>query len=202
MGEAAGHGAKATRKKIIASASLSGSMGPVSRSRRIRPPLISQAPCLLGTVDHGQMIECSITNEEVHPMKSSLVRDSGFFGAKLLRTLIKTSWLLLLPLWGCVTAGKDFNSETAWLKEGHTKQEDVRMVLGDPRSVGNALGKPTWTYGYYRYNLIGESDSKELKLYWNPNGTLSHYSFNSSFAEDKGHPQPAKKKDVPKDDTF
>jgi len=120
----------------------------------------------------------------------------------LLRTFIKLSWLLLLPVWGCVTAGKDFNSETNWLKEGHTKQEDVRMVLGEPRFVGNSLGKPTWTYGYYHYQLIGESCTKELKLYWNPNGTLSHYSFNSSFPEDKGQTQPTKKKDVPKDEGF
>ena len=87
---------------------------------------------------------------------------------------------------GCVTNGDDFESDTAWLKEGQTKQADVRMVLGEPYSVGNSSGKPTWTYGFYRYKLFGKSFQKELKVYWNPDGTVSHYSFNSSFPGDTG----------------
>lgn len=87
-------------------------------------------------------------------------------------------------LFGCVTNGDDFRSDTGWIKEGQTKQTDVKMILGDPGSVGNSGGRPTWTYGFYRYRLFGKSHQKELKLYWRNDGTIETYSFNSSFPED------------------
>jgi hypothetical protein len=87
---------------------------------------------------------------------------------------------------GCVTNGNDFKSETNWIKAGQTKQSDVKMVLGEPYSVGNAGGKATWTYGYYRYKLLGKSLQKELKLYWRPDGTVDTFTFNSSFPDDMG----------------
>ena len=87
---------------------------------------------------------------------------------------------------GCVTNGKDFRSDTGWIKEGTTKKNDVQMLLGEPYAVGNSGGKPTWTYGFYRYKLIGKSTQKELKLYWKPDGTIETFSFNSSFPEDTG----------------
>ena len=87
---------------------------------------------------------------------------------------------------GCVTNGDDFPSDTAWIKENTTKQQDVRSVLGEPYSVGASGGKKSWTYGYYRYRLFGKSFQKELKFYWNPDGTVSHYSFTSSFPGDTG----------------
>lgn len=102
------------------------------------------------------------------------------------RGLLSAVLFVGLAVAGCVTNGDDFKSETNWIKENQTKQADVRMLLGEPYSVGNSVGKPTWTYGYYRYKLIGKSHQKELKIYWNPDGTVSHYSFNSSFPDDTG----------------
>ena len=87
---------------------------------------------------------------------------------------------------GCVTEGKDFKSDVTWIKDGQTKNADVKMVLGAPHSVGNSGGKETWTYGFYRYKLIGKSLQKELKFYWNPDCSVSSFSFNSSFPEDTG----------------
>jgi hypothetical protein len=93
---------------------------------------------------------------------------------------------LALSLASCVTVGKDFKSDTTWIKEGHTKQNDVTLILGEPRSVGNASGSPTWTYGYYQYKLFGDSCTKELKFYWKKDGTVDQFSFNSSFPDDIG----------------
>jgi hypothetical protein len=87
---------------------------------------------------------------------------------------------------GCVTNGDYFKSETSWIRENETKQSDVRMILGNPYSIGHSQGKPTWTYGFYRYKLFGKSFQKELKFFWNPDGTVSFFSFNSSFPEDTG----------------
>ena len=70
------------------------------------------------------------------------------------------------------------------MKENQTKQKDVKLVLGDPDSVGQSGVKNTWTYQYYRYHLIGPDHRKELKIYWNPDGTISTFSYNSSFPDD------------------
>lgn len=84
----------------------------------------------------------------------------------------------------CATAGKEFPSQMEWIKEGVTKKKDVQLVLGEPYSVGNSGGRETWTYGFYRYKLIGKSHTKELKVYWNPDGTVGSFSFTSSFPDD------------------
>ena len=46
-------------------------------------------------------------------------------------------------------------------------------------------GKITWTYGYYRYRVFGETRTKDLIIYYNPDGTVSSYTFNTSFPEEK-----------------
>jgi hypothetical protein len=83
-----------------------------------------------------------------------------------------------------MTTGSNFPSDTSWVKKEQTKQSDVSRILGKPFSVGSSGGVPTWTYGYYTYNLFGGNYYKELKLYWNQTKALRHYSFSSSFPED------------------
>ena len=90
----------------------------------------------------------------------------------------------LVGMVGCATMGREFASDLNWIKEGSTKQKDVRLVLGDPYQVGNASGTVTWTYGYYKYSLIGESYSKELKFYWKQGGEVDRFNFTSSFPTD------------------
>jgi hypothetical protein len=87
---------------------------------------------------------------------------------------------------GCVTNGAQFSSNVDWIKNDVTDKPRVRSLLGDPYSVGNSGGKETWTYGYYRYKLIGKSYQKELKFFWNPDDTVNTYSFSSSFPDDTG----------------
>jgi hypothetical protein len=86
-------------------------------------------------------------------------------------------------LQGCFTSGKDFVSETTWIKENTTTREEVQRVLGTPFSVGASSGVPTSTYGYYRYELFRGTFTKELKFYWKDN-VVQSYSFSSSFPED------------------
>jgi hypothetical protein len=96
---------------------------------------------------------------------------------------------LLGCLSACVTEGRDFRSDISWIQPNKTSMQDVKLLLRDPYSVGNSSGKPTWTYGFYRYRLVGASHQKELKFYWNPDGTVGNYSFSSSFPDDttRGH---------------
>jgi hypothetical protein len=84
----------------------------------------------------------------------------------------------------CVTRGRDFSSDLSWVKKGQTTQIDVTRLLGEPTAIGNTGGIPTWTYGFYDYRLFGDSDTKELKFYWNGD-KVQDFSFNSSFPQDR-----------------
>jgi hypothetical protein len=85
---------------------------------------------------------------------------------------------------GCVTRGKQFSSDTSWIKKNLTKKSDVQMVLGMPYQTGQASSTQTWTYGYYNYSLFGSSNTKELKFYWTPDGAVESFVFSSSFPDD------------------
>ena len=92
--------------------------------------------------------------------------------------------VLAFVLTSCVTQGHNFSSNINWIKNGATTKIEVDRILGKPFSVGHASGKPTWTYGYYQYKVFGASYTKELKLYWDENNTVSNFSFTSSFPDD------------------
>jgi hypothetical protein len=84
----------------------------------------------------------------------------------------------------CVTRGKDFLSRFDWIQEGKTRQMDVKSALGDPQSIGLNSGLPQWTYGFYKHSLFKESQTKELRFWWNPDKTVKSWSFTSSFQDD------------------
>ena len=106
-----------------------------------------------------------------------------------MKTLRAKLWLglIAISLMGCVTNGENFSSRVDWIKQGTTDKGSVRKLLGSPYSVGRSAGRETWTYGYYRYKMLGKSYQKELKLYWDDTGKVHTYSFNSSFPEDTAH---------------
>jgi len=85
----------------------------------------------------------------------------------------------------CVTRGKNFSSDTSWIRVDDTKQQEVQQRLGQPFAVGASNTGPSWTYGYYRHNIFGKSLTKELKLSWNDDGSVRVFTFSSSFPEDK-----------------
>ena len=90
----------------------------------------------------------------------------------------------MLLLGACATTGQNFPSRTDWIKKNVTKKDDVKLVLGTPFAVGNSGGVNTWTYGFYKYQLFGKANTKELKFYWNKDNSVKYFSFNSSFPDD------------------
>ena len=92
---------------------------------------------------------------------------------------------VLLSSTACVTRGKNFPSDTSWIRVGDTQKSDVMNLLGEPFSVGRSQNGESWTYGYYRHKLFNVSQVKELKFYWQRGGAVDSYSFNSSFPDDK-----------------
>ena len=99
-------------------------------------------------------------------------------------SLIASTLVSMLALASCVTNGREFPSRLDWVQKGKSRQQDVKLVLGDPQFVGSSDGVPAWTYGYYRYRLFGPSHTKEVKFYWNADRTVQSWSFNSSFPDD------------------
>jgi outer membrane protein assembly factor BamE (lipoprotein component of BamABCDE complex) len=102
---------------------------------------------------------------------------------KLMRG-IGTAIFTIALLSSCMTTGKNFPSDTDWIVKDSSTEDDVELLLGAPTAVGSSGGVRTWTYGYYTYSLWSNASYKELKIYWNPNHTVQHFTFTSSFPQD------------------
>lgn len=96
---------------------------------------------------------------------------------------------------GCATIGKNFDSTSlSWLKAGETAKKDVLEKLGDPFRVGMDSGDQTWTYGYYKYRVFGDSETKDLVIRFSGDEKVKSYTLNTSFPEEKTALEPALKK--------
>ena len=90
-----------------------------------------------------------------------------------------------LPL-SCATVGRNFDStQLSWLKNGDTTKANVLDKLGQPFRVGIDEGEPSWTYGYYKYRLIGDTNTKDLVLRFDASGKLKSYTLNTTFDDEK-----------------
>jgi outer membrane protein assembly factor BamE (lipoprotein component of BamABCDE complex) len=102
------------------------------------------------------------------------------------RRAMFTAWLILFCLSGCMTVGANFPSEDfSWIIKNKTSRGDVHRILGEPFRVGVDAGQVTWTYGYYRYRLFGTTCTKDLVIYFNKDKSVSSYTFNTGFPEEK-----------------
>lgn len=88
---------------------------------------------------------------------------------------------VLVVLVGCASAGRDFPSNrVAEIQTGKTTKTEVRSIFGSPWRVGLEDGQQTWTYGKYKYKLIGDSDTKDLVIRFNAKDIVASYSFNTT----------------------
>ena len=90
--------------------------------------------------------------------------------------------LAALPaLAGCVTIGRDFPAGAVRsLEVGATTQDEARRAFGPPWRTGLEDGRRTWTYGHYRYALLGSQRARDLVLEWDERGVLASYTYNST----------------------
>jgi outer membrane protein assembly factor BamE (lipoprotein component of BamABCDE complex) len=92
---------------------------------------------------------------------------------------LATFWL------GCLTVGEDFAvGRVSHLKIGKTTQAEVREMLGEPWRTGLEDGQRTWTYGFYKYNLLGASQTRDLVVRFDDHGVVRSFTFNSTYPED------------------
>jgi len=93
---------------------------------------------------------------------------------------------------GCATVGRDFNSTgLSWIFAGQTGKGEILEKLGEPFRVGIDSGDPTWTYGYYRYRVFGESLTKDLVIRFDPEGKVRSFTLNTNFPGEKETLEPA-----------
>ena len=92
--------------------------------------------------------------------------------------------ILLITIASCATVGRKFPAEAInKIQLGKTIKEDVNKIFGSPWRIGLEDGRRTWTYGYYKYRLFGESTTRDLVIRFDSNGVVSSYTFNTTDIE-------------------
>lgn len=90
-------------------------------------------------------------------------------------------FLLAIFLAGCASVGHKFPADRVpELEMGKTTREEVRTIFGDPWRTGIEDGLPTWTYGKYKYRLIGDDSTTDLVIRFDANGVVRSYTFNTT----------------------
>jgi outer membrane protein assembly factor BamE (lipoprotein component of BamABCDE complex) len=85
----------------------------------------------------------------------------------------------------CVTVGRDFPAQNvAKLQIGTTTQEQVKALFGTPWRTGSEDGQLTWTYGHYRYALLGTTHTRDLVVRFDARDVVASYTFNSTNPDD------------------
>lgn len=93
--------------------------------------------------------------------------------------------MIVFLMAGCATVGHNFPSSAAEnIQLNKTTANDLLSMLGEPWRTGMENGKKTWTYGYYKYRLIGQTDTKDLVITFNDDGTVAAYTFNTTEKQD------------------
>jgi outer membrane protein assembly factor BamE (lipoprotein component of BamABCDE complex) len=101
------------------------------------------------------------------------------FSFRLLRGGFLASWLLLAV--GCASMGHEFPSgQVSALHIGETTQNDVYTTFGAPWRTGLDNGFKTWTYGDYRYNLVGDNSTEDLVIKFDKRGVVSSFTYNTT----------------------
>lgn len=103
-------------------------------------------------------------------------------GYKVVRlsSLLLVGSIAATQLTGCFTVGQEFAANrVAEIKVGQTRKQDVTEMFGTPWRTGLEDGRPTWTYGIYKYSLFG-SDTQDLLIRFDQQGVVRSYTFGST----------------------
>ena len=108
-----------------------------------------------------------------------IVREKGFFVTSSMFVM------LLFVFASCATVGHKFPVDAVTrIRLGETTREDIKEILGPPWRIGLEDGNRTWTYGYYKYSLFGETITRDLVIRFDSNGVVSSYTFNTTDIEE------------------
>lgn len=94
------------------------------------------------------------------------------------------SVLILAVIVSCATVGRDFPTDAvSKIQIGKMTKEDISRLFGSPWRTGIEDGNKTWTYGYYKYRLLGQSLTRDLVIRYGADGKVVSYTFNTTEAE-------------------
>ena len=92
--------------------------------------------------------------------------------------------IVLLAFVSCATVGRDFPTDTiAQIQIGKTTLTEINDLFGPPWRTGIEDGDKTWTYGYYKYRLFGDTTTRDLVVRFDGRGVVNSYSYNTSEIE-------------------
>ncbi len=92
---------------------------------------------------------------------------------------------------GCFSVGRSFPTEPVnRIRVGETTRDDVRRWFGPPWRTGIEDGAPSWTYGQYRYALLGPARTRDLVLRFDDAGVVRSFTFNTTEPGDLGEADP------------
>jgi hypothetical protein len=95
--------------------------------------------------------------------------------------LARSAAAALLLLTACVKLGREFPVDPIQTLEiGRTTQADVQRAFGTPWRTGLEDGRPTWTYGRYRYSIFGAHHARDLVVEFDERGVLTSYTYSST----------------------
>jgi len=93
--------------------------------------------------------------------------------------------VMSLMVFGCGTSGKDFNSTLFdSIQNGHTTQEEVETMFGQPFKKGYQNGDEIWIYEHNKYKvfrILGEDTSKDMVVIFDESKVVkTHLKMTSS----------------------
>ncbi len=104
----------------------------------------------------------------------------------------------LMTFSACATVGNQFSFKGVQsIIIGKTTRNEILSTYGQPFRVGYDNGNEKWTYGYYKYRVFGDSNTKDLDITFDKSGLVQKYTYSSSTDEDKRDIGHFDKKDNP-----
>jgi len=86
-----------------------------------------------------------------------------------------------LALAACLTVGREFPVDgVSEIQIGVTTRDEIHRKFGEPWRTGIEDGRRTWTYGHYKYKLIGETQTRDLVIRFDAKGVVVSYTFNAA----------------------
>ncbi len=105
---------------------------------------------------------------------------NGLFNYPKFKSVFSALFLGLI-LSGCATVGKDFSeNKVSSIEINTTSKAQIKALFGSPWRVGSESGETTWTYGLYEYSAFSNTQTKDIVIRFNADGTVASYTFNTT----------------------
>ena len=96
-----------------------------------------------------------------------------------LRLLLSIAFVVGLS--GCITIGDEFRYDAIpQIKKGETTMQDIEQIFGIPLRKGMEEGDRVWTFAYYKANILGVLEGRDLVIKFDGLNKVKSVSYNST----------------------